>query len=184
MNLLLLYLEFFKTGLFAIGGGLATIPFLFEMAKKYDWLDNQMVGNFLAMAQSAPGAIGVNMAAQAGFASNGIIGAYTAALALISPAIFVICFTARALTKIKDNRTASSVLSGLRPAAAGLLAAAGIGALKIALINSDFSIWYEALRLKELIIFSVLFLAIYKFKLHPIVYIVTGAVLGIVFRLV
>jgi chromate transporter len=184
MNIMLLYFEFFKTGLFAIGGGLATIPFLFEMAKKYDWLDNQMIGNFLAMAQSAPGAIGVNMAAQTGFASNGIFGAYAASLALVSPAIFVICLTAKILTKVKDNRTASSVFSGLRPAAAGLLAAAGIGALKIALINSDFNVWYKALRLKECIIFSVIFFAIYKFKLHPVIYIVIGAVLGIIFKLV
>jgi len=183
MNILLLYVEFFKTGLFAIGGGLATLPFLFEMAEKYDWLNSLMVGNFLAIAQSSPGAVGVNMAAQTGFASTGIAGAFTAALALISPAIIIICLTAKALAKVKDNKIADSVFTGLRPSAAGLLAAAAIGALKIALYNSEAISWYQLIHVKELIIFLAILIAVYKFKLHPVIYIVIGAVVGVLFKL-
>ena len=67
MSVFFIYAEFFKMGLFAVGGGLATLPFLFQMAATYEWLSPEMVGNYLAVAQSAPGPVGVNMAALTGF---------------------------------------------------------------------------------------------------------------------
>lgn len=183
MNLFILYLEFFKIGLFAVGGGLATLPFLFQMADKYDWLDYEMVGNFLAIAQSAPGAIGVNMAAQTGFYAAGIPGSLIAPLGLISPAIVVIISLSIILKSIKENKIVLSVFSGLRPASAGLLAAAGFGALKLALYVSGASPWYNLIRIKESIIFVILFFVIFKFKGHPIIYIAVGAALGILLKL-
>jgi chromate transporter len=179
MNFLLLYAEFFKIGLFAVGGGLATLPFLFQMADKYEWLSREMVGNFLAIAQSSPGPVGINMAAQAGFQCGGIIGGFLAPLGLISPAILIITIIARMLRSFKDNKTVASVFSGLRPAAAGLLAAAGLGAWKLALYNQDAAVWYRLLRWKESLIFAVLFCIIWKYKGHPIIYIAAGAVTGI-----
>ena len=183
MTLLFLYLEFFKIGLFAVGGGLATLPFLFQMADKYEWLNREMVGNFLAIAQSAPGPVGVNMAAQTGYQAGGISGGLLASLGIISPAIIIITLAARALTSIKENKIAASVFSGLRPAAAGLLAAAGFGALKLALINIEPAHWYEILRFKECAIFAALFLLIHKLKGHPVIYIAAGAVIGILLGL-
>jgi chromate transporter len=183
MNLLLLYFEFFKIGLFAVGGGLATLPFLFSMADNYDWLDREMVGNFLAIAQSAPGAIGVNMAAQTGFQACGIVGGCIAPLGLISPAIIVIVIIARVLTAVKNNKIAAAVFDGLRPAGAGLLTTAGFGALQLALVNSDAAVWYEFLRIKETIILAVLLLLIYKLKGHPVIYIAIGAIAGIALKL-
>ena len=183
MNLFLLYFEFFKTGLFAIGGGLATLPFLFQMADKYEWLDNETVGNFLAIAQSAPGPIGVNMAAQTGFLAGGIAGSCIASLGLISPAIVIVIFVAMIFKSIKENKIMISVFSALRPASAGLIAAAGFGALKLALYNQNAAFWYEILRIKEFVIFAIIFLAIIKLKLHPIIYIIAGAVVGIILKL-
>lgn len=179
MNLLIIYAEFFKTGIFAAGGGLATLPFLFQMADNYDWLNREMVGNFLAIAQSAPGAIGVNMSAQTGFQYHGIAGAFLAALGLVSPAIVVISLVARMLRAFKENKTLASIFAGLRPAAAGLLAAAGFGAWKLALYNQDAAFWYELLRWKECALFAALFLLILKFRGHPVIYIAIGAVTGI-----
>ena len=183
MTLLFLYLEFFKIGLFAVGGGLATLPFLFQMADKYEWLTREMIGNFLAIAQSAPGPVGVNMAAQTGFQAAGAAGGLLAALGLVSPAIVIITLTARVLLSIKENKIVASVFSGLRPAAAGLLAAAGFGAMKLALVNSDAAFGIELLRVKECIIFAALFLLIYKLKGHPVIYIAVGAAVGILLRL-
>jgi chromate transporter len=183
LNLFFLYLEFLKIGLFAVGGGLATLPFLFEMADNYEWLTREMVANFLAIAQSAPGPAGINMAVQTGFQAGGIAGGCLAALGLVSPAIVIIILITRVLLAVKENKIVASVFSGLRPAATGLLAAAGFGALKIALVNVDAAVWHEMLRVKECIIFACLFLLIYKFKGHPIIYIAIGAVVGLIMAL-
>jgi chromate transporter len=130
---LILFAEFVKIGLFSIGGGLATLPFLFELAAKYDWLSPKDVGDFLAIAQSSPGAVGVNMAAQTGFRAGGIPGAFIAALGLVTVPIAVILIIAPMITAFKKSSAAAAVLSGLRPAAVGLIAAAGFGVWKLAL---------------------------------------------------
>jgi chromate transporter len=190
MNLLLIYAEFFKIGLFSVGGGLATLPFLFQMADNHftfigqsGWLNREMVGNFLAVAQSSPGAIGVNVAAQTGFRYAGIAGGFAAALGLVSPAIVVITFVARMVWTFQENKRLVSVFSGVRPAAGGLLTAAGFGAWKLSLYNSNAAQWYRILRWKECLLFAALFLVIQKFKGHPIIYIAAGALAGILLGL-
>jgi chromate transporter len=182
MNLFVLYAEFFKIGLFSIGGGLATLPFLFDLAARYDWLSPEKLGDFLAIAQSSPGAMGVNMAVQSGFAAAGIPGAFIAPLGLISIPIVAIIIVARMLTRFKENRAVGAVFLGLRPAAAGLISAAGFGVWKLSLYNGSASAWYQALRPKETLLFIVLFVLIWKFKKHPVVYIAAAGVAGIVFR--
>jgi chromate transporter len=183
VNLFILYTEFLKIGFFAVGGGLATLPFLYRLADNYEWLTMEKIADFLAIAQSSPGAIGVNMAAQAGFQGAGAAGAFVAALGLISPAIIVISIAARMFQVFKENKTVGAVFSGLRPAAGGLLAAAGFGAWKLSLYKGSAPVWYEMLRLRECIIFAVLFLGILKFRGHPIIYIGIGAAVGIILGL-
>jgi chromate transporter len=189
MNLFLLYIEFFKIGVFAVGGGLATLPFLFLMAsdrfafiRQTGWLSAEQVGNFLAIAQCSPGAIGVNVCAQTGFLYGGISGGIAAVLGLISPAIIIISVIARALQSIKKNRIAAAVFSGLRPAATGLLTAAGLGVWRLALYNSvtgGNGAWHEIIRWRESLLCLAIFLLIVKFKGHPVVYIALGAIAGI-----
>jgi len=190
MNLLLLYAEFFKIGLFSIGGGYATLPFLFSMTanefvfiRRVDWLNREMLGNFLAVAQSAPGAIGVNMAVQTGFVYAGIAGGIIAALGLISPAIIIIAIIARALESFRENKVVMAVFSGLRPAAAGLLAAAGASVWKLSLYNEDGARWHELIRWRECALFAAVFALLLKFKGHPVIYIALGAVAGILLGL-
>jgi chromate transporter len=187
MSLLILYAEFFKMGLFAVGGGLATLPFLFRMADQYEWLTRENVGNFLAIAQSSPGPIGVNLAAQTGFLYGGITVGIVAALGLVTPAIIIIAVIARMLQAFKENKIVASVFSGLRPAATGLLAAAGLGALQLALYNNNWDTWKEILRWKECILFAIIFLMIRKLKDHklghPIVFVIIGATAGILLKL-
>ena len=183
MNLLFLYFEFFKIGLFAVGGGFATLPFLFEMADRYEWLNSESIGNFLAIAQSSPGPIGINMAAQAAFQYGGIPGALFAALGMVSPAIIVISLIARVMQSFRENKIVISVFSSLRPAAAGLLAAAAFIVLKLALYNDNAAAWHEILRWKEFAIFAGLFFLIYKLKGHPVIYVAVGAIAGILLKL-
>jgi chromate transporter len=190
----LLYIEFFKIGVFAVGGGLATLPFLFLMTdgrfsfiRHTGWLNTEQVGNFLSIAQCSPGAIGVNISAQTGFLYGDVSGGIVAVLGLISPAIIIITVIAKALLSIKNNKTSIAVFSGLRPAATGLLTAAALGVWRLALYNSNEtsyaasgdSAWHEIIRWREGLVCFAIFLLIAKFKGHPIVYIALGAIAGI-----
>ncbi|MDR1506765.1 MAG: chromate transporter [Treponema sp.] len=187
MNLLVLYIEFFKIGLFSVGGGLATLPFLFQLSDVYHWMTAEDIGNFLAIAQSSPGAIGVNMAAQTGFACAGIPGALIAPLGLISPAIICIVIIARMLTAFKESKIVAAVFQGLRPAAAGLLAFAGFGVWKLVLWDNGAGKKPQSvlsfIRWKEAAIFIILFVLIKKTKLHPVIFIALGGAAGIVLGL-
>ncbi|MBQ1999797.1 MAG: chromate transporter, partial [Spirochaetales bacterium] len=102
--LLLLYLEFFKVGLFSIGGGLATIPFLQELSIKYGWFDQKLFTDMIAISESTPGPIGVNMATYVGYHTAGIPGGIISTLGLISPSIIIILLIACLLTQFKENR--------------------------------------------------------------------------------
>ena len=186
MSMFLLYLEFFQIGLFAVGGGLATLPFLFHMThdrfafiRQTGWLNMEQVGSFIAIAQCAPGAVGVNVAAQTGFLYGGIAGGIIAVLGLISPAIIVIALVSKAVQKIKDNAIAASVFSALRPAAAGLLSAAGWGVWRLAMYRPDAEMWSEIIRWREGLVCIAIFILIVKFKRHPIIYVAIGAGAGI-----
>ena len=185
MNLILLYLEFFQIGIFAVGGGLATLPFLFLMAndrftfiRQTGWLNIEQVGSFLAIAQCSPGAVGVNVAAQTGFLYSGTSGGIIAVLGLISPAIIVISIIFKALQSMKNSAAAASVFACLRPAATGLLCAAGWGVWRLALHNPNGVIWYELVRWREALVCMAIFALILKFKGHPVIYVAIGAAAG------
>jgi chromate transporter len=183
MKLFLVFVSFCRIGFFSIGGGLATLPFLFEIADSSDWLSREAVGNMLAVAQSLPGAIGVNLAAYTGFRYLGIPGGYLAALGLIFPSIIVISIVARMLQAFKESAVVQRLFSGFRPAAAGLLSAAGFGAIALSLYNPQAPVWYEFIRWPEAVLFLVIFILVFKFKKHPIIYIIAagaaGAALGL-----
>jgi len=166
------------------------LPFLFLMAndrfvfvRQTGWLSTEALGNFIAIAQCVPGAIGVNIAVQAGFQYAGIAGGVIAPLGLVSPAIIVITLLSQAMRSLKDNRIAASVFSGLRPAAAGLLSAAGFGVWKLALYDADGTAWFEIVRWRESLVVIALFLLLIRFGWHPVIYIALGAIAGIVLGL-
>jgi chromate transporter len=181
--LLILFAEFFKIGLFSVGGGLATLPFLYQLADKYEWFSRESIADMIAISESTPGAIGVNMATYTGFQCSGIPGALTATLGLVSPSIIVIMIVARILLAFKENALVQAVFSGLRPAAAGLIAAAGFGVLQLSLYNDAASVWYEIPRWRETSLFMILFLLIRTFRKHPIVYIAAAGIAGMVLKL-
>lgn len=180
MTLLLqLFYEFLKTGLFSIGGGLATLPFIYDIADRYDWLNYKLIADMIAVSESTPGPIGINIATYTGFHADGIFGSAVATIAVILPSIIIITLVARALAAFKRNTLVTAALSGLRPAATGLIAAAGFSVLRLALYNPEASSWAARLRWPEIVLFFILFLGIRKFKQHPILYIAVAAAVGI-----
>ena len=184
MKYLFLFTTFFKVGLFAVGGGLATLPFLFELADSSGgWLTREMVGNMLAVAQSLPGPIGANLAAYVGYEYAGIPGGFIAAFSLAAPAMIIITIVAGMLKTFRESTAVKNLFSGLRPAAAGLISAAAFGAVMLSIWNAAAPVWYEFLRWKETLIFIIMFILVFKFKKHPILYIGGAAVIGAVFKL-
>lgn len=187
MTYLLLFLEFFKIGLFAVGGGLATLPFLYELAGKYNWFDESMLGNMIAISQSTPGPIGVNMATYAGFNAGGILGGIIATIGLVSPSVIIIIVVAHVLKNFKESQVVQAIFYGLRPAVTGLIAVAGFAVFKIAVLSVDTfqqtkSI-FDLFNIKALILFIIFYFVTQKINKHPIVFIVAGAIIGVIFNL-
>jgi chromate transporter len=184
MSLLYLFATFFRIGLFAIGGGLATLPYLFELADKSSgWLSREMIGDMLAVSQSSPGAVGVNLSAYTGVRYAGISGAFAAALGLIAPSIIIIIIVARTLKAFKENAVVRSFMSGFKPAATALISVAGLGAISLSLWNSAARSLLYFIRWKEAFIFLAFFLFIFKFKKHPIIYIIAAGITGVALKL-
>ncbi|MDR0409586.1 MAG: chromate transporter [Spirochaetaceae bacterium] len=183
MDVLLLYFEFVTIGLFSIGGGLATLPFIYRLAEKYAWLDAARIPDMLAVAQIIPGAIGVNLGAYTGLIAAGPVGALTAAVGLITGPVVIIIVIARLYDGFRKNNVTRRVFEGLRPAAAGLLAAAGYGMLRSSLFQSGVD-WYAVLKPRECILFIVFYILLVKLKkLSTLFFIISGAFAGIVLRL-
>ena len=184
---LLLFAEFFKTGLFAVGGGMATLPFLYDIADKYPWFDRAMLLDMVAVAESTPGPIGINTATYAGFHAGGILGGFVATFGLVLPSYIVIVIIAQVLAKFSKNPIVLSVFYGLRPAVTGMIAAAGYSVAKVAMLHTENFTGLSSLaglfNLPALLLFAMLYFLYVKFKKHPIVYIAGGAIAGILLKL-
>ena len=137
MIYLQLFFEFLKVGLFAVGGGMATFPFLTDLADKTGWYTQQQLIDMIAIAESTPGPIGVNTATYVGFTTAGLPGALIASLGLITPSVIIILIIARVLARFKDSKLVQDVFYGLRPASTGLIAAAGFSVVLVALTGAQ-----------------------------------------------
>ena len=183
--------EFFKIGLFAAGGGLATLPFLNALADKYDWLTSDMIGQMVALSESTPGPLGINMATYAGYMAGyntfgspvlGVTTAFTATASLVAPSFIIIMIVAKMLDKYKSSNLVNDAFSTLRPAVAGLIAAAAWSVIGTTLFNFTASAFGEAFLLPEIVLFAVL-MVLTNLKplktLHPLVWIGFAAAAGI-----
>lgn len=191
MIYLRLFWEFFKVGLFSVGGGLATLPFLYSLGAKTGWFSTADVANMLAVSESTPGPIGVNMATYAGFDCAGVLGGVVATLGLVTPSVIVIVLIAMALQAFRTNKYVDAAFYTLHPASTGLIAAAGWSVFALVLVNLDaYRVSYQLadlLQWKNLILFAVIWVLTNLVKplkkLHPVVFLALAAVVGIVFRL-
>ena len=189
MVFLQLFYEFFKTGLFSIGGGLATLPFLQQIARNYPWYTVAELADMIAISESTPGPIGINMATYVGYTLRGVPGAVTATVGLITPSIIIILIIAKFLQAFKDSPLVDAAFYGLRPASTGLIAAAGLSVLALVLVNpgvSEGAGILELINIKSILLIAVLyyFTAVCKKTkgLHPVCFIAASAVVGIVFQ--
>ena len=186
MILLRLFFEFAKTGLFAVGGGLATIPFLQDLGARTQWFGDADLTTMIAVSESTPGAMGVNMATYVGYTTAGIPGAVVATLGLVFPSIVVIIVIAGFLQKFRQSKTVDAVFYGLRPASTALIASAGLTVATAVLITVGgleehlFTVHWPALLLAVAVFVCLRYTKLKK--LHPIVFIGISALVGAVFR--
>lgn len=187
MIYLLLFINFFKTGLFSIGGGLATLPFLYEMSNRTHWFSTSDIADMIAISESTPGAIGINMSTYAGFKTADYPGGVLATVALATPSLIIILIISGFLQKFKESRHVQNALYGLRPASIAMITAAGLNVAKVALINLD--AFQASHNPADLFLWKAILLGIIIFggqklfpKIHPVAFIVFSAVVGVVFR--
>lgn len=189
MIYLQLFWEFFKTGLFSIGGGMATFPFLSDMGERTGWFTQSRLADMVAVSESTPGPIGVNMATYVGFETGGVLGGVIATVGLVTPSIIVILIVAAFLKAFRQNKYVDRAFYGMRPASTGMIAAAGVGVLAPSVLNMAA---YEAsgkltelVSLKAVALFALIWVLTNVVKptkkLHPLAFIALSALAGIVF---
>lgn len=176
MIYLQLFLEFFKIGLFSVGGGLATLPFLNKLAETKGWYTVSELTNMLAISESTPGPVGVNMATYIGFILGNIGGALVATFALVLPSYLIIIVISRFLQKFKHNLYVQDIFKTIRPVVTALIAVSFLSIFNTSMFNLGFDF-------KKIVLFFVIFLLIIKFKKHPVFYISLGGILGILFKI-
>lgn len=189
MILLQLFWEFLKIGLFSVGGGMATLPFLYDLSDKMGWYTYAQLADMVAVSESTPGPVGINMATYVGYTVGGFGGAVLATLGVLLPGMVIVLIIAGMLAKFRGNRYVEAAFYGLRPASTGLIAAAGVSVIGVALLNT--ALYEETGRLLDLVSVKAVILAVVLWvltnvvkptkKLHPVVFIAASAVVGIAF---
>ncbi len=186
MIYLLLYIQYFKIGLFAIGGGLATLPFLYKLGLTTGWFTAAELTNMLIISEVTPGPLGINMATFSGYNVAGFLGGIIATAGLVTPALICIVLIAGILDKFKENPTFEAAFKGLRPAVCGLLAIAVWQIVKISVINVDLyrqtQLLADLLPLKSIAFFIILLIATNVWKKHPFFYIAVSALAGLLIK--
>ena len=197
MIYLVLFWEFFKAGLFAIGGGMATVPFLQEISRKTGWYTAGDLADMIAVSESTPGPIGVNMATYVGYTTvhnhygpiAGIFGGILSTVGLVMPSVIIILIVARFLEKFRENRYVNAAMYGLRAASVALISSAGISIVMIAVFQiNSIEEWKAAVIDYRCFVLAVLVLIMTRWvpkikDLHPIIFIIASAVIGIVFHM-
>lgn len=191
MIYLKLFWEFFKTGLFSVGGGMATLPFLYRISTNTGWFTPAQLADMIAVSESTPGPIGVNMATYVGFTTAGVFGSVVATLGLVTPSAIIILLIARVLDKFRKNKYVDSSFYGLRPCSVGLICSAGLLVAKIALLKPE--VFEQTDQIADLldlkaVALAVILLLLTRFvsktkKLHPIFFILFSAAAGIIFQI-
>ena len=173
------------TGLFSIGGGLATLPFLYKISDRTGWYTYHDLMDILAVSESTPGAIGVNMATYVGYITASVPGALSATIGLITPSIVIILIVARILEQFRENKYVQLAFYGLKPASMGLIFAAGFSVAEIVFLNTSMTesgSLSEILNGKALLLGVLLFVLMQKYKkIHPAAFIGLSAAAGIIF---
>lgn len=178
----LLFFEFIKVGLFTFGGGYGSLPFLYRIADKYAWFSHFELTQLIALSGLTPGPIGLNMATFAGFKTLGLLGALLSSFGLILPMILVTTQVFRLYKVFDKNRYVKKILYFLRPTSCALICAVGVKLVYNLILNNGFS--FSLIDYKALILFLILFLMTFKFSRNPIVYMLFGAIFGVLVQII
>ena len=186
-DIIYLFYEFAKIGLFAVGGGLATLPFIYKLINIHPaWFERSQLLDMVAVAESTPGALGVNMAIYAGNIVSGPLGGIATAIGIITPSIFIILIVAHFFDKFKNSPIKEKIFYGIRPASIGLVLSSGLIVVKDALFNvqlyNDSGLIKDLFRFKSIIFAIVLYIGIVRLKKHPIFFIAIAAIVGNIIR--
>ena len=186
MVLLRLMFEFAKTGLFSVGGGLATLPFLYEISDTTGWFSHSDIADMIAVSESTPGAIGINMSTYAGFTTAGIPGGILASLALAFPSVVIILIIAKFLEKYRQNKLVDGAFYGLRAASIAMISAAGLNVAKVALISlGTYQLTgslMDLFNIKAILLGILIFIGQKKLNWSPVIFIALSAVVGILLK--
>ena len=184
-----LFLEFFRTGLFAVGGGMATLPFLYDMAERTHWFTAAQLADMIAVSESTPGPIGVNMATYVGYTSAGVPGAVLAARGLVTPSLIVIMIVAAFLKAFRASKYVSAAFYGLRPASTAMVASAGVTVVLATFVTGEIAAVADLVTAIDwrYVVLAAVLLVLTRWckatkKLHPIVFIALSAVVGVVLK--
>lgn len=178
-----LFWEFFKTGLFAVGGGMATLPFLYDISDRTGWFTHMQLADMIAVGESTPGPIGVNMATYVGYLTGGVGGAVVATVGLVTPSVIVILIVAAFLKAFRDSKYVAGAFYGLRPASTAMITAAGLTVMRVAFLHGGglSDVEWKAVALAALLLVFTRVIKTTK-KWHPIVWIGVSAAAGVLFR--
>ena len=182
MIFLELFLAFLKIGAFTFGGGYAMVPLIQAEVERMGWLTSEELIDFIAVSESTPGPLAVNMATFVGIRTAGVPGALCATLGVCLPSFVIILLVEKFFQKFKESLAVKGAMSGLKPAVIGLIAAAFVSVSKTVFFSGGISVsvftgidfWIA------LCIFILTAVLSFKKKVHPIVLIVLAAALGII----
>lgn len=182
-----LFLTFLQIGAFSFGGGYGMIALIKEKCLEYMWLTEEELMNFIAVAESTPGPIAVNMATFVGSSQGGVNGALIATLGVVLPSFILILLISILIKNFINYKGVQAVLKGIKPAIVGLIIATGITMLLSVVlgftnVNSTISFDYKSLIILSIIaIASLTYKKIKKKAISPIILILLSAALGIGF---
>ena len=187
-----LFYTFFKIGLFTFGGGYAMLPLIQEEVTNRNWIALEDLINFIAVSESTPGPFAINMATYVGTQMGatqggmgtyfgGLLGGVCATLGVVLPSFIIILIVAKLFEQFKKNKIVKGAMSGLKPAAVGLIASAVVSMALLVFVPNGFSlaIFTTVEFYISLVLFAVMSVLAFK-KVHPILIIVISAVVGIV----
>lgn len=169
---------FFKIGAFTFGGGYAMLPLIRSEVLSHGWMTEAQIVDFIAVCESTPGPIAVNMATYVGQSQGGILGAICATAGVVLPSFIIILVVAHCFEKFKNSKVVKGCMSGLKPAVIGLIAGAVLSVGKTVFAPGGSVTFTDPTLYISLGIFLISLVMAFK-KLHPIIIIVMSAVIGI-----
>lgn len=189
MTLIKLFITFFKIGAFSFGGGYAMIPIIQREIERNNWISTKEFVDIIGIAGMTPGPIAVNSATFVGFKVNDLLGALSAMLGIMLPSFLCVIIIFKYFNKFKDHELNILIFKGIKAVVVGLIASAAISlsktSLLIAFSAKDFwtrliEVPLKAVNLSAIIILILSLVALIKYKIHPILVILSSAALGII----